>query len=438
MKFALYLGFASIANAQLTTAWVTQFGSGGDDVARAIAVDSTGQSWLAGFTYGNLGGANVGAADVFLSRVSATGIITSTDQRGSTVDERNYGIALLGSSAVFTGGFTNGALDGQTNFGSYDNTLLRHNTAGVWQSTRLSGSTSYEYTNGLAANATNLFSAGYTGGSYDGQTNLGGDAAVITKSDASGVPIWTRFISTGVAEYGNSVALDTSGYSYLTGYTSGTLPGGVNAGGADIYFAKYDPNGNRTLIKQRGTSGFETANAIKVDLSGNIYLAGQTDGNLDGQTNAGNGDAFLTKLDSAGNLLWTRLIGGSAPEIVWALDLDSSGNLWIGGYSDSNLGTHTNAGGHDAFVAEYDSNGNLLGTDFLATTADELLFGLAAAPGGGVVVTGYTNGNLGGTNSGSGDIFVAKIVPEPTAAVSLLFGLAVLVPRRKRRSYSER
>lgn len=420
VKFALYLGFASIANAQLTTAWVTQFGSGGDDVARAIAVDSTGQSWLAGFTYGNLGGANAGAADVFLSRVSATGIITSTDQRGSTVDERSYGIALLGSSAVFTGGFTNGALDGQTSLGSGDNAILRYSTAGIWQSTLLSGSSNQEGINGLAANATNLFSAGDENG-----------GAFITKNDATGAPIWTGSVSTST---GYSVALDTSGYSYLTGYTSGTLPGGVNAGGADIYFAKYDPNGNRTLIKQRGTSGFETANAIKIDLSGNIYLAGQTDGNLDGQTNAGNGDAFLTKLDSAGNLLWTRLIGGSAPEIVWALDLDSSGNLWIGGYSDSNLGTHTNAGGHDAFVAEYDSNGNLLGTDFLATTADELLFGLAAAPGGGVVVTGYTNGNLGSTNAGAGDIFVAKIVPEPTTAVSLLLGLSVFAARRNRRA----
>ena len=106
--------------------------------------------------------------------------------------------------------------------------------------------------------------------------------------------------------------------------------------------------------------------------------------------------------------------------------MDNSGNLWIGGYSDSTLGGHTNAGGHDAFVAEYDTNGNLLGTDFLATAADELLFGLAVAPGGGVVVTGYTNGNLGGTNAGAGDIFVARIVPEPTTAVSLLLGLGVL------------
>lgn len=79
-------------------------------------------------------------------------------------------------------------------------------------------------------------------------------------------------------------------------------------------------------------------------------------------------------------------------------------------------------------------NGNLIATHFLATAADEILLDLAAAPGGGVVVTGYTNGNLGGTNAGAGDIFVAKIVPEPTTAVSLLLGLGVLAVRRNRRS----
>jgi PEP-CTERM motif len=419
VKLAIFLGCASIADAQLSTAWITQFGSGGDDVARAIAVDSTGQSWLAGFTYGNLSGASAGAADVFLSRVSSGGIITSTNQRGSTVDERSYGIALLGNSAVFTGGFTNGPLDGQTSLGSGDNAILRYSTAGIWQSTLLTGSSTQEAINGLAANATNLFSAGD-----------GNGGAYITKGDATGTPIWSGFVSDAV---NYCVALDTAGNSYLAGYISGAVPGGVNAGGSDIFFAKYDPNGNQTLIKQRGTSAFETAHSIKVDLSGNIYIAGETAGNLDGQTNGGSGDGFLTKLDSAGNLLWTRLIGGSAPDIAWALDLDSSGNLWVGGYSDSNLGTHTNAGGHDAFVAKYDSNGNLLGTDFLATSADEILFGVSVAPGGGVVVTGYTNGNLGGTNAGAGDIFVAKIVPEPTTAVSLLLGLGVLAVRRNRR-----
>ena len=422
VKLALFFGCTSFADAQLSTAWLTQIGSAGDDNAKAIAVDSSGQSWITGFTGGDLGGTgNAGGEDFFITRVSSTGSVTSTAQRGSIANDRSYGVALLGTNSVFIGGNTLGTPDGQTNAGSYDNAILRYNAAGIWQSTRVTGTATYEYTNGLSANSTNLFSTGYSG-----------DSGFVTKSDSTGNPIWTSLVGTDGSTIGDGVSLDGAGNSYLAGSSSGSLPGGVNAGSYDICVVKFDSDGNPTLIKQRGTSSFDRAQGVKVDLSGNIYLAGSTDGNLDGLTNAGMGDGFLTKLDSAGNLVWTRLFGGSAADIIWALDLDSFGNLWVGGYSDSNIGTHANAGGHDAFVAEYDTNGNLLGTHFLATSADEIIFGVAAAPGGGVVATGYTNGNLGGTNAGLGDVFVAKIVPEPASATLLLVGGALLGLRRRR------
>lgn len=215
VKLVIFLGCASIADAQLSTAWITQFGSGGDDVAKAIAVDSSGQSWVTGLTAGNLGGSNAGGEDFFLSRVSPAGIVISTAQRGSSDHDVSYGIALLGSTAVFIGGNTLGSLDGQTNLGSYDNAILRCNTTGIWQSTRLSGTSTYEYTNGLAANSTNLFSTGYSG-----------DAGFVTKSDAAGSPIWTSLVSSdpGGSVTGDSVTFDTAGNSYMAGSASSAPP----------------------------------------------------------------------------------------------------------------------------------------------------------------------------------------------------------------------
>ena len=108
VKLALFLGCASIADAQLSTAWVTQFWSGGDEQSQAIAVDSAGQSWITGQTTSNLGGTgNAGGQDFFLSSISPTGTVTSTAQRGSSVQDLSYGIAILGTSAVFiAGGYT--------------------------------------------------------------------------------------------------------------------------------------------------------------------------------------------------------------------------------------------------------------------------------------------------------------------------------------------
>ena len=425
---------ATLVRADLNVAWLRQYGSSGDDYGQGIALDAFGQSWIAGATLGNLGGTgNAGGGDVFLSRISATGTLDFTQQRGTSGDDVNFGVALLGSSTVFTGGYVSGVLDSQTYAGTGDAALLQYNTSGAWQGTKLFGSANAEYVNGLAANATNLFAAGQTNGAFGGQTNAGSGDAFLTKHDATGNLLWTRFVGSSGDEAGNAVALDTAGNSYVTGYTTANRPIGLGSYG--IFIARYDTNGNRTLLKEFNSTRDE-AKAIKVDSSGNIYLAGYTYGNLGGQINAGE-DAFVTKLDSAGNVLWTRLFGGAASEQATSLDLDSAGHVWIGGGSSSTFGTHTNAGQTDAFVAEYDTNGNLLGSQFFGTNGIDVIFSIAIGPDGSAYGTGYTTGVLGAANAGGSDVFVAKIigVPEPCSIALLLFGGALCLRRRSLRTH---
>ena len=86
----------------------------------------------------------------------------------------------------------------------------------------------------------------------------------------------------------------------MTGYTYGGLDGNTNSGGKDIFLVKYDSSGTKQWTKQLGTSSYEIGFGVSTDSSGNIYVTGNTLGNLDGNTNSGDEDIFLVKYDSSG------------------------------------------------------------------------------------------------------------------------------------------
>jgi hypothetical protein len=431
---------ATPAHAQFNVEWIRQYGTGFFDFGTAITVDASGQSWVSGYTTGDLGAAGAGSGDIFLSRLSASGTVDFTQQRGGNGVDNSYGVALVGSSTVFVGGDTLSApFDGATLLGSAgvtDALTVRYDTSGVWQATRRIGGGNIDTVAALTGNATHLLAAGSTMSAFEGQsTSWNNTGAFLSKRNSTGNVIWTRFLETNAPDQGRAAAFDSAGHAYLAGTTQGSLSGFTNAGDDDLFVARYNGlNGVQTLLKQFGTSGLDLAHDMAVDLSGNIYLTGTTEGALGGQTNAGLVDAFVMKLDSNGNVLWTRLLGGSGADESLGLGLDATGNLWIGGFSYSTFGGHTNAGSADAFVAEYDSAGNLLGTTFFATSLNDTINGLAIGPDGAAYVTGYTIGTLSPTNGGAHDVFVAKItaVPEPSTALLGLSGVVFTLVRRRR------
>ena len=104
-----------------------------------------------------------------------------------------------------------------------------------------------------------------------------------------------------------------------------------------------------------GTSSDEYSEGVALDADGNIFITGWTWGDLDGQTNAGEDDAFLSKYDTSGSLLWTRLLGTTSYDVGrGGVAADADGNIFISGTTGGDLDGQTNAGGpYDAFVAKF-------------------------------------------------------------------------------------
>ena len=424
--FVFTVAILTTARAQLSVQWVTQYGSSGADVPNALTVDGLGQIWVTGYSTGSLGGANAGISDVFLSRLSPAGSVNFTRQRGGTGSDVGRGVAVVGSGTVFISGVTGSSFDGTVPMDAYDNFTMRYDVSGNWQGTTRAGSNASDQAQGVAGNATHLLAAGYSDGSFDSQINQGSHDAFLSKRDSTGALVWTRFAGTSGEDFGQGAAFDSAGNAYLAGKTFSSFAGFSHVWSGDIFVARYDSAGNRTLLTEFGTLGDDNAADVKVDASGNIYIAGYTHGPFGGY------DSLLLKFNSAGTLLWTRYLGGSADDESKGLGLDSTGHVWIGGYSSSTFGGHVNAGNSDAFVAEYDTDGNLLGTTFLATSAQDTISGLAMGQDGAAYVTGYTSGALAGTNAGDVDVFVAKIVPEPCATLLFTGSWLLCLARRRR------
>jgi len=184
-------------------------------------------------------------------------------------------------------------------------------------------------------------------------------------------PWTTKQLGTTSRDIGIGVTTDSSDNIYVTGYTLGELDGNTNSGGRDIFLLKYTSIGTKQWTKQLGTFSIDSGNGVTTDSSGNIYVTGDTLGDLDGNTNSGGEDIFLIKYNSSGTKQWTKQLGTSSTDIGIGVTTDSSGNIYVTGYTLGDLDGNTSSGGDDIFLVKYDSSGTKQWTKQLGTSSGD-------------------------------------------------------------------
>ncbi|MFC1607455.1 SBBP repeat-containing protein [Candidatus Latescibacterota bacterium] len=93
-----------------------------------------------------------------------------------------------------------------------------------------------------------------------------------------------------------------------------------------------------------GSSGTDSGEAIAVDGSGNVYVAGYSNATWGSPVNSytGDYDAFVAKFNSSGALQWNTFLGSSSPDYCNTIAVDASGNVYVGGYSNATWGSPVN------------------------------------------------------------------------------------------------
>ena len=366
---------------------------------------------VAGETNGNLfGQPNQGSADGFVTKYDANGNRVWTRMLGSGQDDWVVSTITGTDNTMLVSGNTYGALDGQVIKGNGDGFISKIMPDGSRAWTRMVGTDQHDQINsstrGLGGS---LIVVGETQGSLDGELNQGGQDGFISKYDTNGNKVWTRQIGSDQNDAVLAISSDVSGALFVGGYVSGGVDDETYQGQGDGFISKYAADGNRVWTRLVGTNKRDWINVTQTLVDGSVLIGGTTFGNLDGRSNQGDGDGFISRYDSNGTRLWTALVGTSQSDTVLAAATASDGSILVAGTTNGNLNGQNNSGNGDGFISKYDANGNLIWTRLAGTSQCDQINAITTRVDGSIWVSGYTEGAIGGQiNQGNGDAFVSQ------------------------------
>lgn len=295
--------------------------------------------------------------------------------------------------------------------------------------------------------AGNVYIAGTFRGTVDfdpsGSTaNLiskGGNDVFVAKYTSLGVLVWAKSFGNAANDLVNDLAVDSSGNVYATGCFSGTVdfdPDAgqtklTSAGKADIFVVKLDDTGALTWARRMGGNGNDCGTGIAVDPDGNVLTTGYFQVRADFNpgtaafklASAADRDMFVSKLDSSGNFVWAKRVGGFDRDVVVGKDIAvDDEHVYLTGWFTGNVDFDPGAGksafktntNSSAFVLKLNSAGGFEWVKKIGGNGVDQGTGVAVDDDGKVYATGFfersmTFGGTSLTSAGGSDVFVTRL-----------------------------
>ena len=423
--FAMLAMSHAVAEEPPSVAWIRQVGDiQTHDEGFGLAMDVAGNAYLGGHTTGSVSGPHMGFSDGLLIKFDPTGKIVWSQQFGTSNSESCTGVAVDKVGNVYISG------NAATVSSNPDVFVAKYDTTGALLWSSQFGSSAQDTSYGVAVDSQgNAYITGFTYGSLGGPST-GQMNAFLSKFDSAGTQLWSRQIGSVWGEAGRGVAVDSEDNVYISGDMAGDLS--ASLAGYDAFLTKYDAAGSLLWSRQFGTEMYDFGYGVAVDAACNAYIAGFTEGNLGG-LNSGRSDAFLNKYDESGMLLWSRQIGTAKDDASLGVTVDASGNAVITGTTFGSIGG-LNQGEQDVFITKYDATGSLLWTHQVGSSGYDGGHNVAIDNAGNVLVGGYTDGSLGGPNPlvYTDAILIKFAVPEPGVFHLLVCGAFPIAIVRRR------
>lgn len=231
--------------------------------------------------------------------------------------------------------------------------------------------------------------------------------------------VWGRQYGTNQQEYARNHVTDRNGNLYIAGNTKGVMQD-KNAGKTDGFLTKIDTSGNIVWSRQFGSPEDEEVQWSAIDTKGNVYIVGSTTGVL-GDKKAGKEDIFLIKYSPSGKMMWTKQFGSDSTDVAQGIFVGTNGFIYLTGATMGVLGT-SGSGSQDAFIMKLDYNGTLVFVKQFGTPAPDMCSAITGDNKGNIYVAGSTFGELGAGNKGFMDGFIGQFTDKGALVKYTQFG----------------
>jgi hypothetical protein len=351
-------------------------GGSDQDEATSIIQSSDGGYVVAGRTW-SFGAGN---EDIYVVKLDSSGNVVWTKTIGGSSSD--FALSITQSS---DGGYAVAGWTESFGAGGYDMYVVKLDSSGNVQWAKTIGGSGGDGANSIIQSS----DGGYVVAGQTYSPGAGGDIYVV-KLDSSGNVQWAKTIGGSGGDGANSIIQSSDG-----GYVVAGLTRSFGAGNEDIYVVKLDSEGNVQWTKTIGGSAWDEAHSIIQSSDGGYVVAGLTR-----SFGAGGADFYVVKLDSEGNVQWTKTIGGSGWDYARSIIQSSDGGYVVAGLTRS-----FGAGGADFYVVKLDSSGNVQWAKTIGGSDDDGASSIIQSSDGGYVVAGQT----WSFGAGYGDIYVVKM-----------------------------
>jgi len=417
------------ANAQAPEIeWQKTYGGTDHESGNDVKSTSDGGYIIAGYTKSADGDIteNKGGDDYWIIKTDNSGTVQWQKTFGGSGNDRASSIVQTIDGGYIVAGYSNSNNGDVTgNHGANDYWIVKLNSLGSLEWQKSFGGTLTE----MALSIQQTSDSGYivTGLSGSNNGDVSGNHATfpnvpdywVIKLDASGTLTWQKCLGGSVDDYSYCVKQTADGGYIVAGATQ-SLNGDIsnNDGGEDAWIVKLNSAGNMEWEKTYGGSDTERVFWIVPTTDGGYIATGwarSVDGDVVG--NHGNFDYWVIKIDSSGNLQWQKTIGGTSDDVASNIVQVADGGYVVTGYSNSTDGDMLgNNGSYDSFLFKLTSAGEILWQKHIGTANSEDLLVLEPTTDGGYIATGSSYSDTGDNIDSEGNVWIVKLAPDVTTA----------------------